>query len=350
MNCLNCNNPVSEGDRFCRNCGQEVDKNNLKLKVLLQKFFENYVSLDTRFGRSIFPFFFKPGKLTLEFIRGARKQYANPFRLYIITSIFFFTLFSIYSVQNADHKPKSEFENLQEQGNKALSNLENMPMDSANKALVKKALQKQEAKNDSTSNTNGLHFSTESNGLQFNMNNIQFQKIEAYRYDKSYTDDDLLDTLGADTLKGFDRLLAEQSIKAYRSSERELLRYLIKNLSFAMFLVMPLSALFLLFFFWKNKMEYAAHLIHSVHLHSLSYVLLGLLICINMFIGNSTLQLILFWLILLYLIFYFYKSLKKVYDRKWSSTIFKGFVLFIIYNVTASAAALGQIIVSFLLF
>lgn len=177
MECLNCKNPVSEGDRFCRNCGQEVDKNNLRLGVLIQKFFENYVSLDTRFGRSILPFFFKPGILTLEFVRGARKQYANPFRLYIITSIFFFSLFSIYSIQNADSKPKSEVELLEEKGNLALKNLENLPLDSTERRVLEQVRKKQDEA-DSSAKTGGFHFSTNSNGVKLNMTSVEFKEIE----------------------------------------------------------------------------------------------------------------------------------------------------------------------------
>ena len=103
MNCLNCQNEIQDGGKFCSNCGQQVDKNNLKLSVVLKDFFENYISFDTRFGRSIIPFLFKPGYLTDKFEEGKRKNYANPFRLYILTSILFFTTLASYFVNFSNH-------------------------------------------------------------------------------------------------------------------------------------------------------------------------------------------------------------------------------------------------------
>ncbi|MDX1442203.1 MAG: DUF4286 family protein [Gammaproteobacteria bacterium] len=86
--CGNCHNPV-EG-RFCKLCGQEDRTYLLSLKELVGEFLGELTNFDSRFFRTLKPLLFKPGLLTLEYIRGRRQHYFPPIRLYIIISILFF--------------------------------------------------------------------------------------------------------------------------------------------------------------------------------------------------------------------------------------------------------------------
>jgi len=84
--CLNCGQILSDIYDFCPLCGQENTDNNVSFKQLAGDFFSNYFSLDSKFLKSIKPFFINPGYLTNSFNNGKRKSYANPVRLYIIIS------------------------------------------------------------------------------------------------------------------------------------------------------------------------------------------------------------------------------------------------------------------------
>ena len=75
--CLNCNKSLSKEDAFCPSCGQKNVDNNISFSQLTGDFFSNYFTLDSRFIRSILPFLFKPGVLTIRFNEGKRKAYAN---------------------------------------------------------------------------------------------------------------------------------------------------------------------------------------------------------------------------------------------------------------------------------
>ncbi|MGB5929251.1 MAG: DUF3667 domain-containing protein, partial [Cyclobacteriaceae bacterium] len=76
--CLNCGLDLDQNANFCQRCGQENTDNNVSFSTLARDFISNYFSLDGRFGRSIMPFLFSPGKLTTEFISGRRKTYMHP--------------------------------------------------------------------------------------------------------------------------------------------------------------------------------------------------------------------------------------------------------------------------------
>ncbi len=60
--------------------------------VLLREFLEDFLELDSRFMRTLKPLLFKPGKLTRDYLDGKRFRYTPPIRLYIFSSMAFFIL------------------------------------------------------------------------------------------------------------------------------------------------------------------------------------------------------------------------------------------------------------------
>lgn len=96
QNCLNCSLELPVHYNYCPRCGQENDDKHQSIWRLVVDFFSNYFSLDGRFGRSIKPFFTKPGFLTIAYNKGQRASYANPVRLYLVLSLFFFFVLSFY--------------------------------------------------------------------------------------------------------------------------------------------------------------------------------------------------------------------------------------------------------------
>jgi hypothetical protein len=64
-------------------------------RELLHELLEGLTHSDSRLWRTLKSLWFKPGKLTEEFIAGRRVAYLPPFRLYLIASILFFLLASL---------------------------------------------------------------------------------------------------------------------------------------------------------------------------------------------------------------------------------------------------------------
>jgi len=95
--CPNCGTSYLDGAQFCHVCGQERKEVRVSLKRLIADFFENYFSVDSRFVRSIVPLMIRPGVLTLRFMEGYRRKYANPIRLYLFLSFFYFLTMSLGS-------------------------------------------------------------------------------------------------------------------------------------------------------------------------------------------------------------------------------------------------------------
>lgn len=96
-NCLNCDHPLKEGDRFCRACGQEVRETSESFGMFVRHFLNDYFTFDSKIVRSFGPLLFKPGFLTSEFLVGRRVRYIPPLRMYIFISIVFFLMLSLKS-------------------------------------------------------------------------------------------------------------------------------------------------------------------------------------------------------------------------------------------------------------
>jgi hypothetical protein len=91
--CLNCD-AVLMG-RFCANCSQAADVHVPSTRELLHEALEGITHSDSRLWRTLYLLWFKPGKLTQEFVAGRRASYLPPFRLYLVLSIIFFVSASL---------------------------------------------------------------------------------------------------------------------------------------------------------------------------------------------------------------------------------------------------------------
>jgi hypothetical protein len=90
--CLNCGAALT--GRYCANCSQAADVHVPSTRELIHEVLEGITHSDSRLWRTLQLLWFKPGKLTLEFIAGRRAAYLPPFRLYLVLSVIFFLVAS----------------------------------------------------------------------------------------------------------------------------------------------------------------------------------------------------------------------------------------------------------------
>ena len=92
--CLNCGAALT--GRYCANCGQTADVHVPSTRELFHEAIEGITHSDSRLWNSLKLLWFKPGKLTQEFVAGRRAAYLPPFRLYLVLSVIFFLAASFY--------------------------------------------------------------------------------------------------------------------------------------------------------------------------------------------------------------------------------------------------------------
>jgi Protein of unknown function (DUF3667) len=111
--CKNCGATLA--GRYCSACGQAADVRIPSFGRLVVDALGDVFSFDSRVWRSL-AMLVRPGRLTSRFLEGQRASYTPPFRLYIVTSLVFFAIFSLaggeqdtapITVENAGDAPRS---------------------------------------------------------------------------------------------------------------------------------------------------------------------------------------------------------------------------------------------------
>ena len=321
VRCLNCGHTLGEVYNYCPHCGQENNDNNVSFGTFVQEFFANYLSFDTRIGRSIAPFFFKPGFLTNQFNAGKRMKYVHPLRLYVIVSVLFFFLASLLTKQSLQEASLDDIVNFDE------SSVADDSVDNPNKDV--------------------------------------WPRIRRILEDETLTDQQALDSLQrsqSDTVLEETELLDSSWMlktgfhQVRRVVQRDVdvfLAYLIQNLPFVMFALIPLFALLLKLFYWRKRrqMLYVQHLVHSLHLHAFSFIAGALLMLVYVLFSvpgywEDEVQLILLFIIGVYI----FISFMRVYQQSWYKTLLKISILGPLYFFLLSIFGLSEAIISFLLF
>ena len=312
IKCLNCETPLKEPYNFCPNCGQENNDNNISFAALYKDFWSNYLSLDSRFGRTIKPFFTKPGFITLDFISGKRVKFANPVRLYLLISFIHFFFFFKYSAEREDVPAVVNFSSDNDSTSlESLESLSNIP--------------------DSLQN-NSSYISTEQFALMVRMNQLG-----------NYTVDEVYDSLNvSDTKSWFAKRSVRQLIKINRLSNIELNLYIYRQIPLGMFFILPVVALLLKLF--HRKRLYILHVVHSLHLHSFALFIMGTCWAFLWLLNSENQNVIFSGLIIsgIYCII----SFKRVYSHGWPKTLIKFMGTLLLYMFTLIVAVSVLAVVS----
>jgi hypothetical protein len=282
--CKNCD-AVLLG-RFCVNCSQAANVHVPTTKELLHEMLEGITHSDSRLWRTLATLWFKPGKLTEEFVAGRRVAYLPPFRLYLILSITFFLLASFVNPNAA----MLTFNDVLNPGS---------PPASASKPDLK-------------SINSCDDFVTWSNHPAWS------PRI------KHVCEAVLQDNAG------------------------NLVHLAIGTTSKAMFIFLPLIAFLNMLLYWRPRYRYAEQLLFFVHLHAFYFSVAILLLLINE-AADSWPKLggvagfsitILGWTLPVYTL----KAMRRVFRRSWPGTLFKGVVLFLVYMIALGLTVAGAFV------
>lgn len=94
--CLNCN--AATTGNFCQQCSQETVLHPPSTREFLHEFIGHYVALEGKLWKSLWLLMCKPGRLTMEYIRGRRVRHVQPLRMYLTFSLIFFALIKLSGV------------------------------------------------------------------------------------------------------------------------------------------------------------------------------------------------------------------------------------------------------------
>lgn len=91
--CTNCGAPLA--DRYCARCGQDSHV-SLSFGHFTHELVEGLFHVDSKFWRTLRTLLTRPGLLTHEYLGGKRNSYSPPFRSYLVISIAYFIIASVF--------------------------------------------------------------------------------------------------------------------------------------------------------------------------------------------------------------------------------------------------------------
>jgi hypothetical protein len=308
-NCPNCQNLLTPDDTFCSNCGQKrIHPEDYSVWHLIAESVGDFFHFDSKFFATLWPLFFRPGYLTIEYLQGKRARYFQPFKLFLFISFLFFLTSGIMN-----HK-------------------ESIP-DHPEVSSVK-------VKGDSTG------IDKESDSLKFSLN-------EAYDKALAISDDSLRKMVKKYGLSRyvnikfpeaswFSRFMIKQVVKNRLQGSGTFNENMQKTTPKLVFILIPFIAFLLKLLYIRKKIPYFNHIIFSVHYLSFVFVLLW----IRLFGSRITdkVSLVIYLLLLIYL----FLALLNVYrQKKWKTfrkfmLLFFGslFMLALFYIIAASISFL----------
>jgi Protein of unknown function (DUF3667) len=113
VHCRNCG--AAAPGKYCPACGQETRLALPTVREMMRDAAGHLVAFDSRLWRTLYYLLFRPGLLTIEYLRGRRKHYVRPARLFFVTAILLFAVIRLADTAptitddvNVDlHKPPS---------------------------------------------------------------------------------------------------------------------------------------------------------------------------------------------------------------------------------------------------
>jgi hypothetical protein len=291
--CSNCGLSHPLHYNFCPQCGQENTTSKVSFTGLLSDLFSNYLTFDSRTGRTIVPFIFRPGMLTVAFNQGKRLLYLHPVRLYILMNLFFFFVFGrAMSVENFSLAKLSQGDAQEEVvGNQLVANQKppisgpeiagiaapgQPPADSVRRRLVKKLAAT------GLGSEQDLANKAAKGSVKLGNTGSPFVRLIQ---DRSLTPHTLLDSLEKHkiTIAGkrgnrgeFALAISAQLLKVGQRDLPLFLLSIIGNIPAMMLLLLPLLAVYLKLLYIRRGQYFIEHFIFSLHIQAFIYLVFGL--------------------------------------------------------------------------
>ncbi|MCY3610608.1 MAG: DUF3667 domain-containing protein [Gemmatimonadetes bacterium] len=376
--CENCGRP--RADRFCSLCGQNDRTYTRSLFPVLGELVRESFEFDGRLAQTLKLLLFKPGSLSTEFSRNRRARYMTPVRLYLFTSVIFFLTMSLVMSRvsdlrdgDPDQDPSSSFAEIpgevMDSLQVAMDSLqamvpglqlqidgEDVPVsaeisESGIAALRANLAPSQHGKLDDLLNREseraqvGLAILAAAFDSEAQASSVGGRQADpGPEVEPPPGADSTAQTAGtaagdpprgaAVVLPGFRgflaRMILNTAIDLLHDSDAFIERT-IGNLSIAMFFLLPVYALILAVFYWRQKRYYIEHLVFGMHVHSFLFIIVTLMLIASLTpmgaAGQAWTQGILGLTVFAYPII----ALRRFYANGWFFTLVKAFLLGTLY-------------------
>jgi hypothetical protein len=333
--CKNCKLKFRKDYSFCPHCGQQA-KDKLTVGLLFYNTVTNYFSFDARFFKSVYPLLFKPGYLAKLFVNGQRATFLHPAQLYLFTSILFFFLMTTLVISDNIKRVDVAFKNPilfepKEEDTldiKALKGAALSEIHQLNEQVVRNKLAEENVQHIKTLDTIAKSASHEKN--------LFSSKELDSLIKENVPQEQLLKSMGMkENANSLTQKFYAQILKLYKQkSGGSLLQTIYETLPFALFVLLPVFALLLKMFFFRQGV-YVNHLVFSFYFFSFLFFIFTLLLIVNQVVN---LPLWIDLIVVLSMAVYLILAIKRFYLASWSTTLLKtGVILFFYFSLIVPA-------------
>lgn len=335
--CRNCGFTNLEAQHvYCPSCGQNIKLKRINFWHLIQDAFANVFNLESRLWLTLANLFI-PGKLTKEFFKGRYQRYLSPFRIFLITGLFFFAVIKIVT-SDAVTPLEGLSDGLMKESYYA-SFLEEMQVASDTVALA--FPQPNLAKPVLDTLYVRMHEEVQDSVGMGVLDIFTEQPIS----DLMVARTDLVE-LSPDSIvrkygngNYWDEVLLRQNIRLQQSGS-SFISFLLGQLLWMMIVLMPFLALCLKLIYVRRDFYYVDHVIFSFHVHAFMFVLLSFSLLAHHYYPETAFSSYLIRIGTIGIFVYFYSALKRVYGQSWIKTFIKYSFLLFCYGILFIVAIL----------
>ncbi|WP_299677349.1 DUF3667 domain-containing protein [uncultured Tenacibaculum sp.] len=357
-NCLNCGYEFEGHELFCPACGQKNKDKRITFGSFVKEVFAGFFSWDAKFWRTLSPLLFNPGKVSKDYIEGKRIKYSNPFRFYLTTSVLFFLLIGLNNTIKEYRKLSSTDVKTEKKVTvKQVSDSIKKEIETNKKQYInagigsfKEGLQAgmRESIQDETK---GVTYTADSikkpnsfdSFIKFNTKNPKLSIDEA------------LDSLNVE--KNFGNRLKYSKAKTFASiindgdGVKSFLDNLVSKTSVALFILLPIFALFFKLIYIRRKFTYVEHLVFIFHIQTVFFIVFILFVLFDitmhkqMEVNGSTVISTLIFAFMIYL----FIAMKRFYKQGFLKTLIKYFFVNFTFMMLASLGMSVLTVITFML-
>ena len=315
--------------KYCHVCGQENVVPKETFWSMLVHFFYDITHFDSSFFTTVKDLFFKPGFLSKEYMKGRRKSYLHPVRMYVFTSAFFFLLFFNFFAPSGELTIKDDPLTMEERSGTIEDFNKELKKDSSSKSILRQL----ELLRDTTREVRMTDL-WEISGAEPGMS------INGKRYRSKREYDSLQKLLPASARDGWIKKTFIAKIieinEKYRGQPQRALKEVGNNilhkLPYLLLISLPVFALLLkLIYIRRKNFYYADHGIFTIHLYVFAFYLLLTVFALSTLqnkTGVSDIEWVIGLLFIL-LYFYLYKAMRNFYGQRRLKTFLKFLFVFI---------------------
>ena len=340
--CLNCQTALPENPAFCPHCGQKNTAVKFSFWQMLNDFFDNVFNLNSKTFITFFALFI-PGKLTEKYFEGKRKSYANPIRVFVVTSLALMAVtLNFYKSTESKHD-----NNIQE---RIAATEYSAKLDSA--IMISKQKLKTPEMNSAFDTLSSVwqskwHTDKDSITIKGIFFADSLNKKVALLDLKQLSVDEIIEKYQIHSEHYFDQIFIKQMITITKESGavNSYFNYIMGKLSWVLFALVPIIAFIFKVLYIRRRRYYVEHLVFNFHTHSFIFLFIALMVLLEPVLNETIFNILIAGAFL-----YVPLAIKRYYKQGWGKTLVKSVLLGFGYMLSVTVVAVVFLIVSFFLF